>query len=166
LLNREVGRVRGDLIAPNSHSLTLAARTCLMHAFSTAHAEVGLCARPERQGKRVLLIDDDRTFTSILRLNLPGYNVRAENNPLHALETARRFKPDLVFMDVIMPEMDGGTLAGQFKGDPTLGRVPIVFLTAIVPPQFKEFCGCECLAKPVPRVTILECLQRHLRARR
>jgi len=113
--------------------------------------------------KRILLVDDDRVFTTILKLNLRAFDVCVENSPLRAVETALNFKPDLVFLDIVMPDADGGNIAAQFKRDPILGRIPIVFVTATVSRTSKqEFCACEFLTKPVGREQILDCITRHL----
>ena len=116
--------------------------------------------------KRILLIDDESGFTNILRLSLPAYEVCAENNPLRAVETARKFKPDIIFLDVIMPDMDGGAVAAELKEDASLTNVPIVFLTAIVSEKDTKtgslIGGFEFLAKPVSRDQIVECVRKHL----
>jgi putative two-component system response regulator len=72
----------------------------------------------------------------------------------------------MIFLDVFMPEADGGTIAAQMKEEPTLRNVPIVFLTAIVSKDEAknrhEIGGCEFLAKPVSRDQVDECIRRHL----
>src|ERR1700735_1286857 len=88
--------------------------------------------------KRILVVDDESGFTHLLKLVLPIYEVREENNPTRAVEVAREFKPDLILLDLIMPEMDGGTLAAKIREEPLLRFVPIVFLTAIVSPKEAE----------------------------
>ena len=116
--------------------------------------------------KKILLVDDESGFTRLLRLTLPGYDIREENNPLHAVQAAKEFKPDMIFLDVIMPEADGGTIAAQMKEEPTLRNVPIVFLTAIVSKGESkgghQIGGCEFLAKPVSRDQVDDCIRRHL----
>ena len=116
--------------------------------------------------KKILLVDDESGFTRLLRLTLPAYEIREENNPLKAVQTAKDFKPDMIFLDVIMPEADGGTIAAQMKEDPALKNVPIVFLTAIVSKgeakSGHEIGGCEFLAKPVSRDQVDECIRKHL----
>lgn len=116
--------------------------------------------------KKILLIDDESGFTRLLRLTLPTYEIREVNNPLKALQVAKEFQPDMIFLDVIMPEADGGTVAAQFKEEPTLKNVPIVFLTAIVSKDEaqtrREIGGCEFLAKPVSRDQVDECIRKHL----
>jgi CheY-like chemotaxis protein len=118
--------------------------------------------------KRVLLIDDESGFTNIMRLSLPAYDVLAENNPAHAVETAKKFKPDIIFLDVIMPDLDGGTIAAQLKEVPALRKVPVIFLTAIVSTgetkSKHEIGGYEFLAKPVSRDQIVNCIKKHLGA--
>jgi CheY-like chemotaxis protein len=116
--------------------------------------------------KRVLLIDDESGFTNIMRLSLPAYEVGVENNPLHAVETAKKFRPDIIFLDVIMPDIDGGTVAAQLKEVPELGKIPVIFLTAIVSGKEAKskqaIGGYEFLAKPVSRDQIIDCIKKHL----
>ena len=60
--------------------------------------------------KRVLLIDDEPDFTYMMKLNLEKtgrYEVCEENKAIEAFETAKRFKPDLILLDIIMPRMSG-----------------------------------------------------------
>jgi CheY-like chemotaxis protein len=58
------------------------------------------------------------------------YELICENKAAHALATARACQPDLILLDVVMPEMDGGDVAAQIQADPALKHIPIVFLTA------------------------------------
>jgi CheY-like chemotaxis protein len=85
--------------------------------------------------KRILIVDDEDRYARMMKLVLEQtglYEVDYESKPLKAAAKAREFKPDLLLLDVIMPEMDGGDLAHQFENDPDLGKIPIVFLTALV----------------------------------
>ena len=99
----------------------------------------------------------DVSFALFVKLNLEKtglFEVRAENKPNYALAAAREFKPDLVFLDVIMPTMDGGDVSNQFKRDRFLKDVPIVFLTATVSRRESGDAGFNSggdlfLAKPV-----------------
>ena len=116
--------------------------------------------------KKILLVDDESGFTRLLRLTLPASDIREVNDPLKAVQVAKEFQPDMIFLDVIMPEADGGTVAAQIKQEATLKNVPIVFLTAIVSKDEaqtrREIGGCEFLAKPVSRDQVDECIRRHL----
>src|SRR5512137_1398985 len=85
--------------------------------------------------KRILVVDDETSITRLLKLNLEqtgDYLVRTENSSKAALHTAEEFGPDLIFLDVMMPDVDGGDLASRFQADPRFKAVPIVFLTATV----------------------------------
>ena len=85
---------------------------------------------------------------------------------MHVIATALDFKPDLILLDIIMPEMDGGTLAAKIKEEPSLRFVPIVFLTAIVSSKEadgrKTIDGHPCLAKPVTKDKLVECINQYL----
>src|SRR5205809_734888 len=70
--------------------------------------------------KRLLLVDDEEPFTRLVKLNLEQtgrYTVRIENDGAKALATAREFAPDLILLDVIMPD------AGRFSGGAVLASV-------------------------------------------
>ena len=116
--------------------------------------------------KRILLVDDEPGFTRLLRLVLPKYEICEENDSRRAVATAQSFHPDLILLDVIMPDMDGGTVAAQIREDKSLQHVPIVFLTAIVSQTEKAdqgmIGGFQFLAKPVTKEKLLECFHRYL----
>jgi CheY-like chemotaxis protein len=116
--------------------------------------------------KRIMLVDDESGFTRLMHLVLPNYEICEVNDSRLVLETARKFKPELIFLDVIMPEFDGGDVAAQLREDPALKHVPIVFLTAIVLPKETAtkhvLGGDEYLAKPVTKEQIIQCVTKHL----
>ena len=90
---------------------------------------------PTHSCSRILIIDNNRQFTHSARLVLQTtrhYIVCEENDPRRALETARSFKPDLVLVDLIMPQADGLEVAMQLEADWALHAVPIVFVTALI----------------------------------
>lgn len=119
---------------------------------------------------RILIIDDERPMTRMVRLNLEAtgrYEVREENSSFNALTAAREFRPDLILLDVIMPGADGGEVAARFQADPTLGRIPIVFLTATVSPKEAGkgglmSAGMKFLAKPISLAGLVACLEEYL----
>ena len=85
--------------------------------------------------KKILLVDDERGFTAMLSINLEAtgeYEVRAENNPRHAVSAALQFHPDVILLDVIMPYLEGPDIAHQIEKNRDLQGVPIIFLTATV----------------------------------
>jgi two-component system phosphate regulon response regulator PhoB len=85
--------------------------------------------------KKVLIIDDEVAFTNIVKLTLEGkgiYEVCVENNSRQAITSIRKFWPDIIILDVVMPELDGGEVHTQLMADPILKRIPIIFLSADV----------------------------------
>jgi len=117
--------------------------------------------------KRIFIVDDESGFTRLLKLTLEkagGYTVLEENDGTNAWRAAREFKPDIVFLDIVMPRIDGGDVAQQIRSDPMLAHVPIIFLTAIVSPKEtgNEIGGYPFLAKPVSLEAITRCIKEHL----
>jgi CheY-like chemotaxis protein len=85
--------------------------------------------------KKIMIVDDEERFAQMIKLNLETtgqYKVRIETEGEKALPAAQEFQPDLIFLDVMMPGLDGGDVAKQIKDDKDLKNTPIVFLTAIV----------------------------------
>jgi CheY-like chemotaxis protein len=85
--------------------------------------------------KRILVVDDEPEFTNVLRLSLEShgyYEVREENDAENARAAAREFDPDVVLLDIMMPEMEGSEVAAVLKQDPLTRDVPVIFLTALV----------------------------------
>lgn len=92
-------------------------------------------AESSNSNSRVLLVDDNSEFThraSEFLQNAHRYVVCEENDPRRALETARSFHPDLILLDLIMPQADGTEVAAQITSDWILHSVPIVFVTALI----------------------------------
>ena len=120
--------------------------------------------------KRILVVDDESSITRLLKLNLEqtgDYLVRTENFSKAALAAAEEFHPELILLDVMMPDMDGGELAGKFQTHPVTRHVPIVFLTAAVTREevlshHGLIGGLPFLAKPVNMEEVLGCLDTHL----
>jgi DNA-binding response OmpR family regulator len=83
------------------------------------------------QTAKVLVIDDEPEITDIVEtfLTEAGYVVSVENTSRNAAAKARQFKPDVVLLDIMMPEMDGYQACQAIKQDPELANVPIIFLT-------------------------------------
>ncbi len=80
---------------------------------------------------RILLIDDDPDFVMVTKLVLEesGYQVATALRGREGLELARAQKPDLIILDIIMPEQDGFMVCEQLKADPDLSDVPVMMLT-------------------------------------
>jgi len=83
------------------------------------------------QTAKVLVIDDEPEITDIVEtfLTESGYNVEVENSARNALEKARQFIPDVILLDIMMPDVDGYNVCQEIKNDPKLASVPVIFLT-------------------------------------
>lgn len=81
---------------------------------------------------KILLVDDDPDFVSAIRTILESqrYEVITADEGEAGLKTARKEKPDLIILDVIMPVKDGFTAAEQLKKDPALAKIPVIMLTS------------------------------------
>lgn len=124
----------------------------------------------EKRRKRILIIDDEEAFGRVLKLSLEQtgrYEVCVEPHGARGLATAQAFQPDLIFLDVIMPDLDGGHVAERLKTDPSLRSIPVIFLTAVVSredlmAQAGLIGGRTFIAKPVSVKDLLQCIERHL----
>jgi diguanylate cyclase (GGDEF)-like protein len=86
----------------------------------------------------ILLVDDDPTVVRFLSHILSGIEpIRFATSGRLALKIARESVPDLVLLDVDMPELSGFEVCKQFKSDPTLAQVPIIFITSHESPQLE-----------------------------
>jgi DNA-binding response OmpR family regulator len=83
-------------------------------------------------GGRVLVVDDEEGIRVLCRVNLElgGYEVLEAADGFTALEVARTQRPDLIFLDIMMPRMDGWEVLEQLKEDPATAAIPVVLLTA------------------------------------
>lgn len=125
---------------------------------------------PAAAVRRILVVDDEPALTRTVKLVLeqtPHYQVETLNDPNLAVEVARKFQPDLILLDVMMPGKDGGEVAAELRDDPLTRRVPIVFLTAAVQaPEVDSrggvIGGFAFIAKPVSRVTLIQAIEQNL----
>lgn len=82
--------------------------------------------------KKILVVDDERDLVELIGVNLQrnGYEVITAFDGATGLETARRQRPDLILLDVMMPGLSGRDVTLALKGDPDTAGIPIVMLTA------------------------------------
>jgi CheY-like chemotaxis protein len=120
----------------------------------------------------ILIVDNSHDFTRAAKLALEKtgrYFVFEENDATKAHQTAQNLKPDLILLDVAMPETDGGEVAARIHSDPTLHTIPIVFLTALVTNAETKsglrIQGHPFLAKPISFSDLVEGIEEHLPAR-
>ncbi len=119
--------------------------------------------------KRILVVDDHAGITSLWRVMLEktgGYIVREENHSSSALDAARDFRPDLLLLDISMPELDGPDVARLVGADEEIGGTAIVFLSALISPSEaaagKRVDGHRCLPKPTCVVELVQTIESTL----
>jgi two-component system, OmpR family, alkaline phosphatase synthesis response regulator PhoP len=120
---------------------------------------------------KILIVDDEQDILELIRhtLNKEGFEVFVAANGAQALDQARKVKPELILMDVMMPIMDGMEACRQLKEDPETAGIAIVFLTARSE-EFAELAGFEAgaddyIAKPIRPRVLLSRLKAILRRR-
>ena len=87
---------------------------------------------PQSSGRRVLVVDDDLSIRRLLiaLLRRQGYETIEAHNGREALAEMRAANPDLVIMDLVMPEMSGWDVLRERDADPTLQKIPMLVVTA------------------------------------
>ncbi len=123
----------------------------------------------DKKQYKILVVDDEKDIQEFIEYNLKkeGYEVFLANNGVEAIEEAKRIKPDLILMDVMMPQMDGIQACQQIKSNPSLNKIFIVFLTARAE-EYSELAGFDAgaddyIAKPIKPKLLLTRLSAILR---
>ena len=128
-------------------------------------------------GKKILVIDDSPDIVSFLTTLLQdhGYETCSAKDADEGWEKAHTNHPDLICLDILMPQKSGAKLYGQMRKDPTLSRIPVVMITGFGPPEypdidFKRFIHHRSavpppdgyLEKPIDRDALLATIARVL----
>ncbi len=117
---------------------------------------------------KILLVDDTRLFLELEKsfLKCSSAHVLTAGNGREALEIIKKELPDLIYMDLHMPEMDGAACCAALKADPVLRSIPVIMVTSAGKEADILLCkeaGCdEFLTKPVNRRLFLEKGRRFL----
>lgn len=120
--------------------------------------------------KKILIIDDEEQFTKIVKLNLEytgKYEVKTENKGALGLAATKEFKPDLILLDILMPDMEGSEVAFQLTNDKDTENIPLVFLTAVAKKEEIEASkgvigGHPFIAKPVDIKQLIEVIEQNI----
>jgi len=129
-------------------------------------------AKRDTNKPRILIVDDNPRFSHSARLILQEsgqYVVCEENDAASAVETARSFRPDLILLDLVMPQLDGAEVAAQVESDWALHGVPIVFVTGLVTRDEarngQRIDGHRVVSKPVSSFDLLGAVEESLPCR-
>jgi len=113
--------------------------------------------------QKILVVDDDPGLVELLRVSFEqaGFTVIAATNGIAALQQARSHRPDLIVLDLVLPEMDGFTVCETLRKERATASIPIVMLTGLTS-EFNRFAGLDCGADDYVRkpVTIDELLAK------
>ena len=127
---------------------------------------------PTEEPGRILLVDDDATNLDVLRQTLGGssYRLFVARTGEEALKVARRAKPLIVLLDVVMPGIDGYETCRRLKDDPETMDAAVIFLSALDNPKDKvrgfEAGGVDFITKPVQPEEVIARVNTHLRIQR
>lgn len=120
----------------------------------------------------ILIVDDEPTNLAILTHALrPIYRVRAVRSGPECLRaTSQEPRPDLILLDVMMPDMDGYEVLERLRADPVTARIPVVFLTAMASPEDEErgllLGAADYVTKPIRPAVVVARVRTQLEAKR
>jgi CheY-like chemotaxis protein len=83
--------------------------------------------------KHILYVDDEADIREVAQMALelePGFEVRCAASGAEALVVARDWRPDLIMLDVMMPELDGPSTLSRLRAEPSTAATPVIFITA------------------------------------
>lgn len=104
--------------------------------------------------KKILVIDDEPVIAQLIKINLQdeGYEVETALSGTEGLQKAKSIKPDIITLDVLMPEMNGFQVMEVLKRDPETKNIPVVFISVVEGPQKEKgfhLGAVDFLSKPI-----------------
>jgi len=119
--------------------------------------------------KSILLVDDEKDILDSLSASLRrnGYRVFAAGTGQEGLDLAKRERPELIVLDLMLPDVDGSDVAARLLSDPETRDIPVIFLTCIMTKQEQAVegtkVGSHCVvAKPCRPEEILALVKDHI----
>ena len=118
--------------------------------------------------KTVLIVEDNELNMKLFHdlLEAHGYDIIGTRNGIEALDLARRHRPDLILMDIQLPEVSGLEVTKWLKEDDTLKSIPVVAVTAFAMKGDEEVIrqgGCEAyISKPISVTSFLDTVRRFI----
>jgi DNA-binding response OmpR family regulator len=118
--------------------------------------------------KKILVVEDDIDMVDLLRFNLKkeGFALGTAADGIEALKKARSIRPDLILLDLMLPELDGFAVCEILRRDPKTASIPIIILTAMSS-QLSRFSGLDAganayITKPFSQKYLQQCIQELL----
>ncbi|MBL7208730.1 MAG: PAS domain S-box protein [Dehalococcoidia bacterium] len=115
--------------------------------------------------KKILVVDDEPDVAQLVRVYLKksGYEVIVSTSGREALDKARQERPDLITLDVLLPDMDGFTVLERLKAEPDTASIPVLVLTIVEDRDKAIRLGAvEYLTKPIDEARLLDCVRQIL----
>ena len=122
-----------------------------------------------RVAKTVLIVEDNELNMKLFRdlLEAHGYHTSGTSNGFEALDLVRKLRPDLILMDIQLPEVSGLEVTKWLKEDDKLKQIPVIAVTAFAMKGDEEKIrqgGCEAyISKPISVMHFLETIRKFLR---
>ena len=117
--------------------------------------------------QRILYVEDEPDIQAVARIALEsvgGFTIKICQHGQQALAEAVEFKPDLLLLDVMMPDMDGPTTLAELHKQPELNHVPAIFMTAKVQPQevaqLRTMGAVDVITKPFDPMTLSDQIRK------
>ncbi len=116
-----------------------------------------------KNAKTILVIDDDPTVSELIKRQLTkdvSYNVIIANNGKDGLKLAKQIKPNLITLDILMPEMDGWSVLRTLKADPEVSSIPVI-MASILDEKNKGFSlgASDFVSKPIEKESLLNSIE-------
>ena len=118
--------------------------------------------------KKILIVEDNELNLKLFRdlLTAHGYEILETNDGLEAIMLTRNERPDLILMDIQLPEISGLDITRRLKSDPSVSSIPIIAVTAFAMKDDEEkilAAGCEAyISKPISIVPFIKTVQHFL----
>ena len=116
--------------------------------------------------QNILYVEDEPSIQAVAQIALEsvgGFNLKICSSGKEALETAVAFKPDLLLLDVMMPDMDGPATLEALRKLPELTNTPAMFMTAKVQPNeiahYKSLGALDVIVKPFDPMTVADLIK-------
>ena len=118
--------------------------------------------------KKILIVDDDSVNLKLLRNIFNGneFHVLQASGGYEAVTIAKTDSPDLIILDIMMPDLDGSRVASILKNDASTQKIPIIFLSTLIKKEEEKYSstqdGVYLMAKPFDRDVLLNIVRKHI----
>lgn len=115
--------------------------------------------------RKVMVVDDDPVARDLLKRHLEkdGYNVKTVSNGNEVIDLAREWQPDVITLDVLMPNVDGWTVLSKVKNDSLVSHIPVIMVSVVDEKQMGYTLGAtDYISKPVRQSTLRDAVAKHI----